>query len=34
MPWGGVKESGIGRENAPIGLDEYTQLKTINIKMD
>jgi len=33
MPWGGVKESGIGRENAAIGLDEYTQLKTINLKM-
>jgi acyl-CoA reductase-like NAD-dependent aldehyde dehydrogenase len=33
MPWGGVKESGIGRENAAIGLEEYTQLKTINLKM-
>jgi acyl-CoA reductase-like NAD-dependent aldehyde dehydrogenase len=33
MPWGGVKESGIGRENAPIGMDEYTQLKTINLNL-
>ena len=32
MPWGGVKDSGIGRENSPIGLEEYTQLKTVNLK--
>jgi acyl-CoA reductase-like NAD-dependent aldehyde dehydrogenase len=33
MPWGGFKESGIGRENASIGLEEFTQLKTINLNM-
>jgi betaine-aldehyde dehydrogenase len=26
-PWGGYKASGIGRELARVGLDEYTELK-------
>jgi betaine-aldehyde dehydrogenase len=26
-PWGGFKASGIGRELARVGLDEYTELK-------
>ncbi|KAG9072434.1 succinate semialdehyde dehydrogenase NADP+ linked [Linnemannia hyalina] len=30
-PFGGVKESGIGREGARQGLDEYTQYKYINM---
>ena len=28
-PWGGYKQSGIGRELGPQGLDEYTELKHI-----
>ena len=28
-PFGGIKESGIGREGADVGLDEYTELKYI-----
>ena len=28
-PFGGVKESGIGREGASIGLDEYMETKYI-----
>jgi betaine-aldehyde dehydrogenase len=33
MPWGGVKESGIGRENGPITLEEYTQVKTVYVDL-
>ena len=29
LPWGGIKESGIGKENSMIGLEEYTQVKLI-----
>lgn len=29
-PFGGVKESGIGREGSRYGLDEYTEIKYIN----
>ncbi len=27
--FGGVKESGIGREGSKFGIDEYTEMKTI-----
>ena len=33
-PWGGVKESGIGRENGVIGLEEYTRRKLVAINMN
>jgi acyl-CoA reductase-like NAD-dependent aldehyde dehydrogenase len=33
LPWGGFKESGIGKENGIYGLREYTQLKGIAIKL-
>ena len=33
MPWGGFKESGIGKENSMIGLEEYTQLKLVAINL-
>jgi len=28
-PFGGMKESGLGREKSPFGIEEYTELKTI-----
>jgi acyl-CoA reductase-like NAD-dependent aldehyde dehydrogenase len=32
MPHGGYKDSGIGREFGKIGLEEYQQVKTVQIK--
>ncbi len=32
-PWGGFKQSGIGRELGTYGLDEYSELKQINIDL-
>ena len=31
VPFGGFKESGLGRENGTHGLEEYLQLKAINV---
>jgi acyl-CoA reductase-like NAD-dependent aldehyde dehydrogenase len=33
MPWGGIKESGIGREKTPLGLEEYSQLKSVYVDL-
>jgi acyl-CoA reductase-like NAD-dependent aldehyde dehydrogenase len=33
MPHGGYKDSGIGREFGPQGLEEFQQLKTVQIKL-
>ena len=30
-PFGGVKKSGIGREGAQIGIDEYLEMKSFHI---
>ncbi|WP_366657923.1 betaine-aldehyde dehydrogenase [Fodinicurvata sp. EGI_FJ10296] len=33
MPVGGVKQSGIGRENSMVAIDHYTQLKSVYVAM-
>lgn len=33
-PWGGYKQSGIGRELGTYGLDDYTEVKQVNINMN
>lgn len=33
IPFGGVKDSGIGRENGLVTLDHYTRLKTVYVEM-
>ncbi len=33
MPFGGVKASGVGRENGPAALEHYTRLKTVHVGM-
>ena len=30
MPFGGIKQSGIGREGAKYGMEEYLELKTLS----
>ena len=33
MPFGGVKQSGIGRENSLAALEHYTQLKSVYVEL-
>ncbi|WP_279384913.1 aldehyde dehydrogenase family protein [Methanosarcina barkeri] len=33
VPFGGTRESGIGRENGPDALSEYLDLKTVMLKI-
>jgi betaine-aldehyde dehydrogenase len=33
VPWGGFKESGIGKEHSMVGLYEYTNLKRIQVDL-
>ena len=33
VPFGGVKQSGIGRENSLAAIEHYTQLKTVYVEM-
>jgi len=34
MPWGGFKDSGFGKGCSVIGLDSYTQIKSISIDLN
>jgi betaine-aldehyde dehydrogenase len=34
MPFGGVKQSGIGRENGQAAIEHYTQLKSVYVAMN
>jgi acyl-CoA reductase-like NAD-dependent aldehyde dehydrogenase len=34
LPYGGIKDSGIGREGALVGIDEYSYLKTLIRQLD
>lgn len=34
FPWGGIKESGIGKEGSLAGLKEYTELKLVCLMLD
>jgi betaine-aldehyde dehydrogenase len=34
MPFGGVKQSGIGRENGRAAIEHYTQLKSVYVAMN
>jgi betaine-aldehyde dehydrogenase len=33
MPFGGVKRSGIGRENGRVALDHYSQVKSVYVEL-
>lgn len=33
MPFGGVKKSGVGRENSRAALDHYSQIKSVYVEM-
>jgi betaine-aldehyde dehydrogenase len=33
MPFGGIRESGIGSENSLLALEHYTQVKTVYIEL-
>jgi acyl-CoA reductase-like NAD-dependent aldehyde dehydrogenase len=33
IPWGGSKESGIGKESGVYGMLEFTELKLMNLEL-
>ncbi len=33
MPFGGYKQSGIGRENGQAAIEHYTQLKSVYVEL-
>ena len=34
LPFGGVKQSGLGRENGKAAIDYFTQLKSVYVAME
>ncbi|MDF1729133.1 MAG: aldehyde dehydrogenase family protein, partial [Sulfitobacter sp.] len=34
VPFGGVKMSGVGRENASAAIEHYSQIKSVFVRMD
>jgi betaine-aldehyde dehydrogenase len=34
VPFGGVKASGVGRENSKAAIEHYSQLKSFFVRMD
>eukprot|EP00941_MAST-03F_sp_MAST-3F-sp1_P001212 g1212.t1 len=34
IPWGGMKQSGIGRENGISAIEHWTQIKSVYVEMD
>ncbi len=34
IPFGGSKKSGLGRENSPAALDQFSELKTVYVEMN
>lgn len=34
VPFGGYKKSGLGRENGPDALEEFTQVKSVYVEMN
>ncbi|MFA5308671.1 MAG: aldehyde dehydrogenase family protein [Dehalococcoidales bacterium] len=34
LPWGGFKESGLGKEGSVLGILEYTQLKVVSVNLN
>jgi acyl-CoA reductase-like NAD-dependent aldehyde dehydrogenase len=33
LPWGGFRQSGFGKENGVLGIEEYTQVKWISFDL-
>jgi len=34
MPWGGMKMSGLGRENGTEAIHYWTEVKTVHVELD
>ncbi len=34
IPWGGYRESGFGKENSMLGLEDFTQVKLVVIDLN
>jgi acyl-CoA reductase-like NAD-dependent aldehyde dehydrogenase len=34
VPFGGMKQSGVGRSNGDVGVDSYSELTTISVQLN